>query len=134
MRTTMPPIFVDEVISVNPNQGQPSVAMKITAYSALVLSTILVFAWPLFLMFSAFIFDAPITSKFDETKRFALLIYVLSYPVGLLVGIGYVIARRIGKPKGRTWCTKWTVFLFLLPIIQLSVPLLIVAVASTFVT
>jgi len=134
MRTTMPPIFVDEVISVNPNQGQPSVAMKITAYSALVLSTILVFAWPLFLMFSAFIFDAPITSKFDETKRFALLIYVLSYPVGLLVGIGYVIARRIGKPKGRTWCTKWTVFFFLLPIIQLSVPLLIVAVASTFVT
>jgi hypothetical protein len=130
----MPPIFVDEVISVNPNQGQPSVAMKITAYSALVLSTILVFAWPLFLMFSAFIFDAPITSKFDETKRFALLIYVLSYPVGLLVGIGYVIARRIGKPKGRTWCTKWTVFFFLLPIIQLSVPLLIVAVASTFVT
>ena len=134
MRTTMPPISVDEVISVNPNQGQPSVAMKISAYSALALSTILVFAWPLFLMFSAFIFDAPITSKFDETKRFALLIYVLSYPVGLLVGIGYVIARRIGKPKGRTWCTKWTVFFFLLPIIQLSVPLLIVAVASTFVT
>ncbi len=134
MRTTMPPISVDEVISVNPNQGQPSVAMKITAYSALVLSTILVFAWPLFLMFSAFIFDAPITSKFDETKRFALLIYVLSYPVGLLVGIGYVIARRMGQPKGRTWCTKWTVFFFLLPIIQLSVPLLIVAVASIFVT
>ena len=134
MRTTMPPIFVDEVISVNPNQGQPSVAMKITAYSALVLSTILVFAWPLFLMFSAFIFDAPITSKFDETKRFGLLIYVLSYPLGLLVGIGYVVARRIGQPKGRTWCTKWTVFFFLLPIIQLSVPLLIVAVASTFVT
>ena len=130
----MPPISVDEVISVNPNQGQPSVAMKITAYSALVLSTILVFAWPLFLMFSAFIFDAPITSKFDETKRFALLIYVLSYPVGLLVGIGYVIARRMGQPKGRTWCTKWTVFFFLLPIIQLSVPLLIVAVASIFVT
>ena len=134
MRTTMPPISVDEVISVNPNQGQPSVAMKITAYSALVLSTILVFAWPLFLMFSAFIFDAPITSKFDETKRFALLIYVLSYPVGLLVGIGYVIARRMGQPKGRTWCTKWTVFLFLLPIIQLSVPVLIVAVTSIFVT
>ena len=134
MRTTMPPISVDEVISVNPNQGQPSVAMKITAYSALVLSTILVFAWPLFLMFSAFIFDAPITSKFDETKRFALLIYVLSYPVGLLVGIGYVIARRMGQPKGRTWCTKWTVFFFLLPIIQLSVPVLIVAVASIFVT
>lgn len=134
MRTTMPPISIDEVISVNPNQGQPSVAMKITAYSALVLSTILVFAWPLFLMFSAFIFDAPITSKFDETKRFALLIYVLSYPVGLLVGIGYVIARRMGQPKGRTWCTKWTVFFFLLPIIQLSVPLLIVAVTSIFVT
>jgi len=134
MRTTMPPISVDEVISVNPNQGQPSVAMKITAYSALVLSTILVFAWPLFLMFSAFIFDAPITSKFDETKRFALLIYVLSYPVGLLVGIAYVIARRTGQPKGRTWCTKWTVFFFLLPIIQLSVPLLIVTVASLFVT
>lgn len=134
MRTTMPPISVDEVISVNPNQGQPSVAMKITAYSALVLSTILVFAWPLFLMFSAFIFDAPITSKFDETKRFALLIYVLSYPVGLLVGIGYVIARRMGQPKRRTWCTKWTVFFFLLPIIQLTVPLLIVAVTSIFVT
>jgi len=134
MRTAMPPISVDEVISTNPNHDHPSVAMKITAYSALVLSTILVFAWPLFLMFSAFIFDAPITSKFDETKRFALLIYVLSYPVGLLVGIGYVIARRMGQPKGRTWCTKWTVFLFLLPIIQLSVPLLIVAVASTFVT
>lgn len=130
----MPPISVDEVISVNPNQGQPSVAMKITAYSALVLSTILVFAWPLFLMFSAFIFDAPITSKFDETKRFALLIYVLSYPVGLLVGIGYVIARRMGQPKRRTWCTKWTVFFFLLPIIQLTVPLLIVAVTSIFVT
>ena len=130
----MPPISVDEVISTNPNQDQPSVAMKITAYSALVLSTILVFAWPLFLMFSAFIFDAPITSKFDETKRFALLIYVLSYPVGLLAGIGYVIARRMGQPKGRTWCTKWTVFFFLLPIIQLSVPLLIVAVASIVVT
>jgi len=130
----MTPISVDEVISVNPNQGQPSVAMEITAYSALVLSTILVFAWPLFLMFSAFIFDAPITSKFDETKRFGLLIYVLSYPLGLLVGIGYVVARRIGQPKGRTWCTKWTVFFFLLPVIQLSVPLLIVAVASIFVT
>ena len=127
------PISVDEV-TVNPNQGHPSVAMKITAYSALVLSTILVFAWPVFLMFSAFIFDAPITSKFDETMRFALLIYVLSYPVGLLAGIGYVIARRMGQPKGRTWCTKWTVFFFLLPIIQLSVPLLIVAVASIVVT
>ena len=134
MRTIMVPISVDGVISVNPNQGHPSVAMKITAYSALVLSTILVFAWPVFLMFSAFIFDAPITSKFDETMRFALLIYVLSYPVGLLAGIGYVIARRMGQPKGRTWCTKWTVFFFLLPIIQLSVPLLIVAVASIVVT
>jgi hypothetical protein len=85
-------------------------------------------------MFSAFIFDSPITSKFDETMRFALLIYVLSYPVGLLVGIGYVIARRIGQPKRRTWCTKWTVFFFLLPIIQLGLPLLIVAVASIVVT
>jgi hypothetical protein len=129
----MAPICGDEVISVTPNQGYPNVAMKITAYSALVLSTILVFAWPLFLMFSAFIFDAPIESKFDETMRFALLIYVLSYPVGLLVGIAYVIARRIGQPKGRTWCTKWTVFFFLLPIIQLGLPLLIVAVASIVV-
>jgi len=130
----MAPISGDEVMSVNPNQGHPRVAMKITAYSALVVSTILVFAWPLFLMFSAFIFDAPIRSKFGETMRFALLIYVLSYPVGLLVGIAYVIARRMGQPKGRTWCTKWTVFFFLLPIIQLGVPLLIVAVASIVVT
>lgn len=108
--------------------------MKITAYSALVVSTILIFAWPLFLMFSAFIFDAPITGKADETYRFALLIYVLSYPVGYVVGIAYVIARRIGKPKGRTWCTKWTVFLFLLPIAQVALPLLVVAVTSFFVT
>jgi len=128
------PISGDEVISVNLKQGHPSVALKIVVYSALVVSTILVFAWPVFLMFSAFIFDAPITSKFDETMRFALLIYVPSYPVGLLVGIAYVIARRIGQPKGRTWCTKWTAFFFLLPIIQLAVPLLIMAVASIFVT
>ena len=134
MRTASAQIPGDEVIPVNPNQGQPSVAMKITAYSALVVSTILVFAWPLFLMFSAFIFDAPITSKFDETKRFALLIYVLSYPLGYVVGIAYVIARRIGQPKGRTWCTKWTVFFFLLPIVQVALPLLVVAVTSFFVT
>jgi hypothetical protein len=134
MRTTIAQIPGDEVISVNPEQDHPSTALKISAYSALVLSTILLFAWPLFFMFSAFIFDAPIQSKLDETYRFALLIYVLSYPVGYLVGIAYVIARRIGKPKGRTWCTKWTVFFFLLPIIQVALPLLVVAVTSFFVT
>jgi hypothetical protein len=134
MRTTIAQIPGDEVISVNPEQDHPSTALRISAYSALVLSTILLFAWPLFFMFSAFIFDAPIQSKLDETYRFALLIYVLSYPVGYLVGIAYVIARRIGKPKGRTWCTKWTVFFFLLPIIQVALPLLVVAVTSFFVT
>ena len=133
MRTTVGQIPGDEVISVNPEQDHPSTALKISAYSALVLSTILIFAWPLFFMFSAFIFDAPIQSKLDETYRFALLIYVLSYPVGYVVGIAYVVARRIGKPKGRTWCTKWTVFFFLLPIIQVALPLLVVAVTSFFV-
>jgi len=133
MRTAIAQIPSDEVISVNPEQDHPSTALKISAYSALVLSTILLFAWPLFFMFSAFIFDAPITSKADETYRFALLIYVLSYPVGYVVGIAYVIARRIGKPKGRTWCTKWIVFFFLLPIIQVALPLLVVAVTSFFV-
>ena len=134
MRTAIAQIPGDGVISVNPEQDHPSTALKISAYSALVLSTILLFAWPLFFMFSAFIFDAPIQSKLDETYRFALLIYVLSYPLGYVVGIAYVIARRIGQPKGRTWCTKWTVFFFLLPIVQVALPLLVVAVTSFFVT
>ena len=114
---------------MDPKQDHPNAALKIVAYCALVVSTILVLAWPLFFMFSAFIFDAPIRSKYDETSRYALLIYALSYPVGYLVGIAYVIARRTGQPKGRVWWTKWAVFLFLLPIIQLGVPLLIVALA-----
>jgi len=83
-------------------------------------------------MFSAFIFDAPIRSKWDETERYALLIYILSYPMGYLVGIAYLIARRIRQPKGRVWWTKWAVFLFLLPVIQLSLPVLILAIASLF--
>jgi hypothetical protein len=115
-------------------QNRPNVAMKIFGICALVLSTILVLAWPLFLMFSAFIFDAPIRSKSDETERYALLIYILSYPMGYLVGIAYLIARRIGQPKGRVWWTKWAIFLFLLPVIQLSLPVLILAVASIFDT
>jgi hypothetical protein len=116
---------------VEPKQDHPGAGQKILAYCALVVSTILLFACPLFFMFSAFIFDAPIRSKSDETMRFALLIYVLSYPVGPLVGIAYVIARRIGQPKGWVWWTKWGVFFFfLLPIIQLGLPVLILALAS----
>jgi hypothetical protein len=106
-------------------QNRPSVAMKIFAYCVLVLSTILVFAWPLVAMFSAFIFDAHITSWSDATRRYALAIYVLSYPVG----IAYVTARRTGQPKGQVWWTRRAVFLFLLPIIQLGLVLLIVALA-----
>jgi hypothetical protein len=119
----------DQVISMDLQQNRPNEAMKIAAYCALVLSTILVLAWPLVLMFSAFIFDAPIRSKTDEAMRFALVIYVLSYPVGYLVGIAYLIARRTSPLKGQAWWTKWAVFLFLLPIIQLGLPLLIVALA-----
>jgi hypothetical protein len=108
-------------------QDRPSQAMKAFAYCALVLSTMLVLAWPFVLMMSAFIFDAPIRSKADETGRYALLFYILSYPLGYLVGIAYLIARRTGQPKGRVLWTKWAVFLFLLPIIQLGLPVLIAA-------
>jgi hypothetical protein len=103
--------------------------MKVAAYCGLIVSTILVLAWPLVLMFSAFIFDAPIRSWFDATKRYALVIYVLSYPVGYLGGIAYLIARRTGPLKGQAWWTKWALFLFLLPIVQLGLLLLIVALA-----
>jgi hypothetical protein len=113
-------------------QKRPSQTMKLIAYLALIVSTMLVLAWPFVLMMSAFIFDAPIRSKADETGRFALAIYLLSYPVGYLVGIANLIARRIGQPKGRAWWTRWAVFFFLLPIIQLGLPVLALVVASIF--
>jgi hypothetical protein len=117
----------DEAMSVDLQQNRPHVGMKILAYCVLVLSTLVVCAWPFVLMMSAFIFDAPIRSKADGTGRYALLFYILSYPLGYLVGIAYIIARRTGQPKGQVWWTKWGVFLFLLPIIQLGLPLLILA-------
>jgi hypothetical protein len=104
--------------------------MKAFAYCAVVLSTVLVLAWPFVLMMSAFIFDAPIRSTSDEIERFALAIYIISYPVGYLVGIANLIARRIGQPKGRAWWTKWAIFFFLLPMIQLGLPVLALVVAS----
>jgi hypothetical protein len=119
----------DEAMSVDLQQNRPGQAMKIFAYCVLVLSTIVVFAWPLVAMFSAFLFDAPTTSWFDATRRYALAIYVLSYPVGYLVGIAYITARRTGPTKGQVWWTRRAVFLFLLPIVQLGSLLLIVALA-----
>jgi hypothetical protein len=111
-------------------QKRPSQTMKLVAYLALIVSTIVVLAWPFVLMMSAFIFDAPIRSKADETGRFAMAIYLLSYPVGYLVGIANLIARRIGQPKGRAWWTKWAIFFFLLPIIQLGLPVLVLVAGS----
>jgi hypothetical protein len=122
-------VTCDQVMSMDLQQNRPSQAMKLVAYCALIVSTMLVLAWPLVLMFSAFIFDAPIRSRSDGAERYALLIYILSYPVGFLVGIAYLIARRMGQPKGQVWWTKWAVFFFLLPIVQLGLPLLIVALA-----
>jgi hypothetical protein len=120
----------DEAMSMDLQQKRPGVAVRIFAYCVLALSTMVVLAWPFVLMMSAFIFDAPIRSKADETGRYAMLFYLLSYPLGYLVGIAYIIARRTGQPKGQVWWTKWGVFLFLLPIIQLGLPVLILTLAS----
>ncbi len=103
--------------------------MQALGYCAVVLSTLLVLAWPFFLFMSAFAFDAPLEGKGDEAMRFALVGYVLSYPLGYLTAIAYVIARKTGQPKGRVWWTNRGVFLFCLPCIQIGLLLLIYLVS-----
>jgi hypothetical protein len=115
----------DEVIPVNLEQDHPNVALKTFAYCVLVLSTLLVLAWPLFFVFSAMISGVHLNGKSVETARSALVIYILSYPMGYLAGLAYLIARRMDQPKGRVWWTKWAVLFFLLPLIQLGLLVLI---------
>jgi hypothetical protein len=104
--------------------------IQILAVCSVVLSTLLVLAWPFFLFMSAFVFDAPVHGKGDETMRFAFVFYLLSYPLGYLVAIAYVIARKMGPPKGQVLLTKRAIFLFLLPFIHLCLLALVLLVTS----
>jgi hypothetical protein len=104
--------------------------IQILAVCSVVLSTLLVLVWPFFLFMSAFVFDAPLRGKGDETMRFVFVFYLLSYPLGYLVAIGYLIARKIGPPKGQVLLTKRAIFLFLLPFIHLGLLALVLLVGS----
>lgn len=102
--------------------------MKIFAITSIILSSLLVVAWPLVFFFSAFLFDAPLHGR-AETFRWLVVYWIWSYPLGFFAGIGYLIARRIAI-KQRPWWKPPTAYLFLLPIIQFSLPVLVVYFAA----
>ena len=90
--------------------------MKVFAYSCLVLSSLLVVLWPVAAYATIFAFDAPRGSASFAFERYAIVIGVLTYPWGYLVGIARILARR----KGQVWWTKLTVGFFLAPLVQLA--------------
>jgi hypothetical protein len=84
--------------------------VKTFAVISIVLSSLLIVAWPLFFFFSIFIFDAP-THGAADTGRWVFAFWIWSYPWGYLAAIGYLFARR----KDRPWWNPPTAYLFLLP-------------------
>ena len=51
-----------------------------------------------------------------EFERYAIVIGVLTYLWGYLVGIARILARR----KGQVWWTRLTIGFFLAPFVQLA--------------
>jgi hypothetical protein len=98
--------------------------MKTFAIICVVLSSVLVAAWPVAFFLSAFLFDAPVHGRAD-TARWIFAYGIWTYPWGFLAGLGYLIARRIAL-KDRPWWKPPTAYLFLLPFVHLAVLLLVV--------
>jgi hypothetical protein len=96
--------------------------MKVIAYCSLVLSGLLILLWPVAAYGSIFLFDAPSRGALFEFQRYALVLGILSYPWGYLVGIGRIFARK----KGQEWWTKLTVAFLLAPFVHLALVFLIV--------
>ena len=96
--------------------------MKKLAVSAGLLATLLVLVWPFVVLLSGFLFDAPVHGA-AETKRWVVTYAILSYPVGYLVAIGYVIFSQ--SRKAVPWWASPTGFLFLVPIVHFLLALLL---------
>jgi hypothetical protein len=95
--------------------------MKAIAYGSLVLSSLLMLLWPVAAYATIFLFDAPTGGTYLEVKRYALVLGILSYPWGYLVGIARILARK----HGRVWWTKLTMFFFLTPFLHLTLVFLL---------
>jgi hypothetical protein len=90
--------------------------MKIAAYCILVLSSLLMLLWPIAAYTTIFLFDAPGGKAFFELKRYAMVVGLLSYPLGTVVGIARILARK----KGESWWNKLTLIFLLFPFVQLG--------------
>lgn len=98
--------------------------MKIFSIIALILSTLLVLAWPLCLFITPFLFDHATT---DETKIGAFLIAFLGYPAGWIIALISLPLRRLVKSPKKWWESP-TPYLFLIPFAHLGVAFVMVAV------
>jgi len=72
--------------------------VKTFAIISVVLSSVLVMAWPLVFFSTIFIFDAPTHGAADSAGRWVLTLWILSYPLGYFAAIGYLFARIKDRP------------------------------------
>ena len=98
-------------------------SMKIFAYCCLVISSLLVLAWPLIFFGSIFLFDAPTRDALYEFRRWATVVLAVTYPWAFIVALVRMWAL---KTKDQEWWTKkLTIFFLLWPIAQLGLAFLV---------
>jgi hypothetical protein len=98
--------------------------MKTLAVCAGLLSTLLVLLWPMVLLLSGFLFDAPLHGA-AETRRWVATYAILSYPIGYLLALGHVIFSQARKTV--PWWAPPAGFLFLIPVAHFFFAVLFVA-------
>lgn len=98
--------------------------LKPFALWLLVLSALATLAWPVALLLSVFIFDAPPRGMLDSLGRMALATLLLTYPWGFIVAAIRFLKRR----KQPAWCRKSTAIMLAASLLQLLTPFVIVFV------
>jgi hypothetical protein len=101
--------------------------VKTFAVISIVLSSVLVAAWPVVFFFSAFLFDAPLQGA-AAAARWVGVLWLWSYPLGYCVAIAYLFARRRDRP----WWKPPTAYLFLLPFAHVALLALVIWVKNLF--
>jgi hypothetical protein len=92
--------------------------MKVIAYCCLVISSLVVLAWPALLFLSIFLFDAPTRDFLYELRRYTIFILFLTYPWGYVVAMTRL--RLVKNSGGVWWTNKLTIGFFLVPFAQLG--------------
>jgi hypothetical protein len=97
--------------------------MKAIAYCCLVVSSLVVLAWPLIFFGSIFLFDAPTRGALYEFRRWTGFFLAVSYPWAYIVAL---VRIWLLKTNAQEWWTKKLTIVFLLaPIAQVGLAFLI---------